>query len=145
MAELNNPTDLCNAFDALRALLRREIDAVEHDQIAALRDSSRTKAAIANLMREEIGAVLAAATEKAKLDEVPDMGALRESLRELAILAERHRRTLAGAIDASRKRINVVVEARRRAAATHETYGADAVTRTGMVSRHSMVTSSTRI
>ncbi|WP_374652503.1 hypothetical protein [Dongia sp.] len=145
MAEFNNCSDLSNALDALSTLLRREIDAVEHDQISILRDSGRTKKAIANLMREEIGSVLAAAAEGAKLGEVPDLAGLRANLMELAALAERHRRTLAGAIDASRQRINVVVDARRRAAMTHETYGADAIARTGMISRHSMVTSSTKI
>ncbi|MBI2253161.1 MAG: hypothetical protein HYU58_00930 [Proteobacteria bacterium] len=134
-----------SALDSLRALLAREIEAVGTDQIGSLRDNARAKNTITKMVRAEMGAAFATLAERAKTEDAPDFVALRDGLSELAVLAERHRRVLASAIDATRERINVVVEARRRAAATHETYGANGRLCAGTPSRQSMMISSTRI
>jgi hypothetical protein len=133
------------ALDSLKALLTREIEAVAANRIAALRETASTKAAITRMMRAEIGTAFEELAERARTEENPDMSDLRANLAELATLAERHRRTVASAIDATRERIGAVVDARRIAATTHETYGANARARIGACSRHTMMTSSTKI
>jgi hypothetical protein len=144
MAEKMND-DPGTALDSLKALLTREIEAVAANRIEALRDTARTKATITRMMRAEMGAAFEELAERARTEDTPDMDGLRANLGELVALAERHRRTVASAIDATRERISAVVDARRLAATTHETYGANARARVGSCSRQTMMTSSTKI
>ncbi|MDY0870699.1 hypothetical protein [Dongia rigui] len=138
-------TEPGSALEALKALLTREIEAVAANRIDTLRETARTKATITRTMRAEMGSALEELSERARTEDTPDFAGLRAELAELAALAERHRRTVASAIDATRERIGAVVDARRIAATTHETYGANARVRIGTSSRQSMMTSSTKI
>lgn len=140
---LNN--DRSNALEALKTLLTREIEAVAANRIETLRETARTKATITRTMRAEMGSAFDALSERARTEDNPDFSDLCAELAELAALAERHRRTVASAIDATRERIGAVVDARRMAATTHETYGANARVRVGTCSRQSMTTNSTKI
>lgn len=132
-------------LESLKALLEREIAAVAANRIETLRETARTKATITRAMRAEMGAAFEALADRARTEDTPDMTDLRANLAELAALAERHRRTIASAIDATRERISAVVDARRITSGAHETYGANGRARLGTCSRQSMMTSSTKI
>lgn len=137
--------ETADALDSLRLLLVQDLAQLEASSAATMREGHRKKVIAATIAREELANLFQAMSEQAEKDELPDVSGLRQQLGELVTLAEQHRRTLAGAIDATKERINVVVDARRRAAAPHETYGPNAAIRPGPVSRHALTMSSRKV
>lgn len=137
--------ETADALDSLRLLLVQDLAQLGAGSAATMREGHRKKVIAATIVREELANLFQAMSEQAEKDELPDVSGLRQQLGELVTLAEQHRRTLAGAIDATKERINVVVDARRRAAAPHETYGPNAAIRPGPVSRHALTMSSRKV
>lgn len=132
-------------LQSLADLLQRDLDALQAGQVAAMAGGHRQKLAALALVRDEFAALITLLSDKAKLNEVPDLTCLQERLKELTLLAEQHRRGLAGAIDATKERIHVVIDARRRAAVPHEVYGPSGAIRFGPISRHALTMNSRKI
>ncbi len=130
-------------IDALGEMLERDIAEVRAGNVSALRDVARTKRALATILHEQSGKIGAALANSGACSDLNEAVAVREKIEALAELVARHQRAISGAMDATRERISVVVEARRQAAKGHETYSSNAMMRSGTISRNVLVTSST--
>lgn len=122
----------------LRTHLQEDMAIISDGVLKGAGDRNRQKLAAANLMREELTSLLDYLQARAHAHDLPPLDALKETLEDLAATAARHHRCIESAIAATQERIETVIEARRSAYGSHETYGPKADLRKGYFHRGAM-------
>ncbi|WP_374385083.1 hypothetical protein [Dongia sp.] len=122
----------------LRAHLQEDMAMISDGVLKGADDRNRQKLAAANFMREELTSLLEYLSARALAHDLPPLDTLKETLEELAGTAARHQRCIESAIAATQERIETVIEARRSAYTSHETYGPNADLRKGYLHRCAM-------
>lgn len=122
----------------LRAHLQEDMAMISDGVLRGADDRNRQKLAAANFMREELTSLLDYLRARAVAQDLPPLDALKATLADLAGTAARHQRCIESAIAATQERIETVIEARRSAYGSHETYGPKADLRKGHFHRNAM-------
>lgn len=125
-------------LDSLRALLEQDMAQIARGAFDNLAGGGRQKLAAAAFIRDELAVLLQHLCAKVEAHELPNLDELKITLTGLIDLAERHRQCLQGAIEATRSRIQVVIDARQSAYSDQETYGPEARMRKGRMHRAAM-------
>jgi hypothetical protein len=125
-------------LDSLRALLEQDMALISGGAFDGLAAGSRQKLAAAAFIRDELAILLQHLCAKVETHELPNLDELKATLGSLIDLAERHRQCLQGAIEATKQRIQVVIDARQNAYSDQETYGPQAKMRKGRMYRSAM-------
>lgn len=127
-----------DTLQRLRAQMQQDMAMISRGSFNSLGGRNLQKLAAAAFMREELTNLLDYLGAKVEAHDLPNLEALKETLAELVALAEQHQRCIQGAIAATQDRIQTVVEARRSAYGSHETYGPKADRRQGYFHRSAM-------
>lgn len=130
-------------LNGLRTLLEQDMAQIASGCFATLVSGNRQKLAAAAFLRDELAVLLQHLCAKVEAHELPDLDNLKGTLSDLIELAERHRQCMQGAIEATRDRIQVVIDARQSVYSDQETYGPQARMRKGRMYRAAMNSRST--